>query len=507
MKTLFLSILPMSFLASCCSQLSYSPQDDVAHHHIGGDEFGAYEPYLEKDREPIGSARCLKYRFESSENEVASFQENRVLRERFNRLLDSISSDIENGKKNADGKYEVLLYFHGGLGKPKHGTERANKFLCDLKKNPSKSTYPIFVSWRSDAGVSLQDRYFKVRNGDYVGSSKSFLRAPTYLASDLASGIVKYPETLYDVAADSLSRKIAPWAIDEKKYACEIRAKYKNFVTSGTLSIPEDSAAFPSTWGEIAKEFGPRFTTGTARIVTTPLVQGVGTHAWEMMRRRAEKMFYTEADVRNGADGYRTKQEIDGGEPTGVVALLARRLLRLSDKVGRDNIEITLVGHSMGAIIANLVIREYPDLPVNRIIHMASADSVSNWRSMTKPWLMKNPGAKFYNLVLHPVNEIREDYSGKISLNGTKIVPRGSLLVWIDQMFTTPASVDEWRSGTWYTSNRLLRDYQQLGNAHLKMFPRKAPGCDCQSGCKRCNIPTTHSGFSGIDYLNSSVHF
>ena len=71
-------------------------------------------------------------------------------------------------------------------------------------------------------------------------------------------------------------------------------------------------------------------------------------------------------------------------------------------------LEITLCGHSMGAIICNEIVSLFHDLNFEKIIHMASADSVRNFFQKTIPYLEDNEDSRFYGLSLDPENEDRE---------------------------------------------------------------------------------------------------
>lgn len=83
---------------------------------------------------------------------------------------------------------------------------------------------------------------------------------------------------------------------------------------------------------------------------------------------------------------------------------------------------ITLVGHSMGAIIVNNLLSVDATLKYNNIVHMASADSIANLFEYVLPYLSEHQGARFYSLSLHPENEVRES-------NALGTIPSGRLLV------------------------------------------------------------------------------
>ena len=93
---------------------------------------------------------------------------------------------------------------------------------------------------------------------------------------------------------------------------------------------------------------------------------------------------------------------------------------------------------------------------------MASADSINNLLDRVVPYLLRQDNdVRFYSLSLHPENEDRE-----VSVYG--LAPSGSLLVWIDNMFTTPETVLDRRSGRWENMERALPLIQT--EAREKMF-------------------------------------
>lgn len=119
---------------------------------------------------------------------------------------------------------------------------------------------------------------------------------------------------------------------------------------------------------------------------------------------------------------------------------------------------ITLIGHSMGGIVINELVDRFHDLPYTDIVVMASAAS---WRDtarimtsyfedleerLKKDHAEKSPSdVRFYSLMLHPLNEVRErTWYG--------VIPSGSLLVWIDEMYEVPKSPGDKTFGYWPTA-------------------------------------------------------
>jgi hypothetical protein len=142
-------------------------------------------------------------------------------------------------------------------------------------------------------------------------------------------------------------------------------------------------------------------------------------------------------------------------KPDGGLSVFLRRLQQvIADPAngGRDAWEITLVGHSMGTIVLNQMVREFgmeptsavegsapparAALPFNRIVYMAGAATVRDYQDSVLPYLRQNRDARMYHLILHPRAEIRERFDPGIPY--LDLPPRGSLLVWVDEFLSTP---------------------------------------------------------------------
>jgi hypothetical protein len=97
----------------------------------------------------------------------------------------------------------------------------------------------------------------------------------------------------------------------------------------------------------------------------------------------------------------------------------------------------------MGSIVINELVQEFPDLNYRDLVFLSGAASIRDTRSALSPLLSSRHGkTRFYNLMLHPMNEEREiHYKGA--------VPSGSLLVWIDEMLQQPDTVLDRTVGQW----------------------------------------------------------
>ena len=120
---------------------------------------------------------------------------------------------------------------------------------------------------------------------------------------------------------------------------------------------------------------------------------------------------------------------------------------------------------------------------------MAAACSVRDFQRTVLTYLDRHPRARFYNLCLHPVNEIRES-------NAEAVAPRGSLLVWIDDMFSRPHTPLDRTLGRWQN----IVEVAYVIPRHLR--PRvtlKAFGVEPDDRNRPMN-PQKHGHFSGQRY-------
>jgi hypothetical protein len=192
------------------------------------------------------------------------------------------------------------------------------------------------------------------------------------------------------------------------------------------VSKVEDSGMH---WGHCV----PSVLFSPARIVTTPLVDMIGTPAWDVMQRRTTILFNRE--VPHNVE----KCDIDPG------AVIHGPLYKLGNALGQASLKtrdlksrgkLILIGHSMGAILCAELLNRFPEIHFDRIIFMAAACRVRDLTDFIWPYLARrgNHETIFYNLTLHPQAETRES-------NFFRLAPEGSLLVWIDQWFDKPDAI------------------------------------------------------------------
>lgn len=228
--------------------------------------------------------------------------------------------------------------------------------------------------------------------------------------------------------------------------------------------------------------------TSPFKLVSTPFTHTMAKPAWDIMLRRTNTPFYRPSDLEN------EDHEIEFGYKSGTGAL-SQFLIELKNAIRTETlpVRITIVGHSMGAIIVNKMVNMDHDLPFKTIVHMASADSIKNLFETIVPYVSTHD-VRFYSLSLHPENEDRE-------VSAWGLAPSGSLLVWIDNMFTTPETVINKRSGRWSNMERAIPLLPE--SARNKMF-FKIFGLDDAGSVRRedglLSEPQKHGEFGDLPF-------
>jgi pimeloyl-ACP methyl ester carboxylesterase len=127
-----------------------------------------------------------------------------------------------------------------------------------------------------------------------------------------------------------------------------------------------------------------------------------------------------------------------------MTVFMSRLQRYVQDRPKGDKIEVTVVAHSMGTFIVNQMVRAYPEVHYKTIVYMAGADSIRNTFNSILPYLNQSDHEEtnFVNLTLHPQAEVEE-------MSGYGLLPRGSLLVWVDNLFSTPHTHYDRTVGRW----------------------------------------------------------
>ena len=152
---------------------------------------------------------------------------------------------------------------------------------------------------------------------------------------------------------------------------------------------------------------------------------------------------------------------------------------------------------SFGGFGLNEVIRVYDTLPYKNIVYMGAACSIREWAALTLPYLTDHTESRFVNLCLHPIAEPREIAAiGRLPIGD--LISRGSLLEWIDDMFSSPNDILDRRLGKWdniLQATHIIEDPGVRPRITLKAF-------DVDSGGQK---PQRHGEFNGLEFWDPAL--
>jgi pimeloyl-ACP methyl ester carboxylesterase len=320
---------------------------------------------------------------------------------------------------NLDSRLRLALYIHGGLNGSKEVAERVGGLWKPMLED---CKYPVFVSWRSGFPSNYWDHLALLRRGVY-SSPESFpsskiddwaalvegpLSSPFVLVEDTLRAISRIPARSYHVLVDE-NRALQQVTSSQESYAKVPKINYHDGAT-------DEGLAFGDVWS-IANPI---------KLLSAPAIDGFGTGAWDSMLRRTD--FVLHKDEQFNGDG-------------GLTAV--SQFIEKWEQSAYKNREVILIGHSMGSIIANKIIAKYHEIEFSPIVYMAAACSLSDIEQIISPYLSHNPKRVFYNLTLSPTRDKLENFLG------IDIVPRGSLLVWIDNIMGSINSFGDRTAGFW----------------------------------------------------------
>ncbi len=478
--------LVLLVLSGCASkQLSQQAQDDLAPYIISIDSDGKLKPIGNCDNLP-----CTQKQY-----------------------FEKIISGIKDFNNKNEGKAQVLLYTHGGLNDPEDSMIRAIENRELIMRD---GIYPIFVIWDSRGWSTYKDHLVTIRQGEKSKYAK--YNWPIYLLTDLGNSIINAPKAWF-VAGIHLKDSTKEQINKKTKDIEEQRDNFLNVTYTPTEDDKNDVRGIQRLIGNPNKSGRSLrwFITSPAKAVTAPFVYTLAKPAWDVMLRRTNTMFYTpcedlgdckkEQPYKKTEYSFATPTELEPG--AGALSVFLEQLERKIETM--SNIKITLIGHSMGAIVVDKIIRLKPNLPYENIVHLASADSINNVFDIVVPYLeyaqRRGQRVEFYSLMLHPDNEDREE-----SWYG--MTQSGSLLTYIDNIYTSPQTVLDRRSGRWENIRKVIplipKDIAK--NMHFKIFGTNSDPDEQREQCradKHCycpvKVPQKHGDFDEMCFWDESA--
>lgn len=433
--------------------------------------------------------------------------------------IDAISADMQAfcGRMRAEKPQEpcqILFFVHGGMNTRLGSLERAIHLHKRIK---DAGVYPVFLNWHSSFPSSWWDHLAKVRKG--LWADRNIVFSPVVFASDQIRSIPEAPAA-WLAEGRHAATKIGPANPAVRAYRALVAQPdglMLNDLTNGHGGITDDRAS----WWERHRSWFTLPLTAPTKLVSAPfIIQPWGTGAWNVMLRRTDMLFRTE-DAFNGQHAGDAAGAAGGGRTGAAFAHFVTRfqsevmprlcgasaeaaphvddMRQLNTRVGPDDkpvncgdrVRLSLVGHSMGAIVVNEILRHVPDLEVANVVYMAAAASVRDYRDTVQPYLRAHPASQMFHLVLHPQAEVKERGPADLS-------PRGSLLVWIDNYFSTPVSPLDRTAGRFFNIAKELQftDADVRPRVHFKVF-RVGKRVSCWN-------PQEHSEFGDFPYWDRS---
>lgn len=441
---------------------------------------------------------------------------------------DLFTSMNEKAPTGPGGKKRVLLYVHGGMNTARSSIERATRYS---QKILAGGTYPIFINWDSSLTSSYLDHLFSLRQGRVAedwccgawkelggwrhsaskaaGFAAQVVTTPPYLALDIVRGTLRLPVDIYGVYAEMISthwrrtrtqEATKPYGWPNMDCTTVYQDRKVGITPRADRLLCESSQHTPDSYPivqgldersglEVTKQVGLTMLTFPVHLVSGLVIDAAGTGSWSAMHRRTTAMFNRDDDL--WAQGPHQKS-------TGGIALFMTELRQwLKEHGGKDEWEVVLVGHSMGTIVVNEIVRQFGeplepehhhDQPLfDKIVYMAAACSLRDYLNTIPHYLEEYREPRMYHLLLQDNAEAAEQFLWS-SLPG-------SLLVWLDGFFARPDSPLDLVAGRYQNLLRVVHLHDKAdirSRVSLKVFNFGASAEETS--------PQTHGDFDNFPF-------
>lgn len=381
--------------------------------------------------------------------------------ENYNRVINVFENN--NGILKQDKQIEMTIFIHGGLNTSQQVSERIRR-LKDSMLDDCK--FPVFISWRSGFPGNYLDHLLFLRRGEYSSTGESgslfdgvtsFIKGPIVspfvLMEDSLRAVSRFPASTYNVLVEQniIRRNLFDESLDDSALADSTTANTEpsNPVDGIKIHLPPKDENEELGFGDLWSVANP------IKLLTAPYVDSLGSGAWNSMLRRTDLILANDEaiSINQSKPEAISKTAIENDCIININAnqTAVSEFFRFwqchyqdnnSDK-SKEIHKINIIGHSMGTIISNKIIAKFPDINFNNIVFMAAACTLNDIAESISPYLSHHPKANFYNLSLHPKRDQFENASY------VDIVPRGSLLWWIDNTLAEINSFQDRTAGYW----------------------------------------------------------
>lgn len=315
------------------------------------------------------------------------------------RVVAALQEHVKDSLRQTGGirPVRVVIFIHGGLN---GHAEAAWRSLNQRPEILRDGAYPIFINWDTGPFRTYGDQILNVREGRRTDTRASEnvrlfneLSTPAFALGDVLQGIARAPGSWVNQGTVVLRREFETRTLtDDPVIAAHDNVLYEADPESKLVTV-RDRAYFAVT--------------SPAKAATVPFVDAFGNTAWENMRRRARSLVWRQDEFEDPPKSAFDFSAIDElSEPrksrTGAAAVLIRKLQSLLAKpleddilqagrnrgtiTYRDVVQIDLIAHSMGAIVANSIIRNF-DLHFENVVYLAAAATIKEFMDEALPRL------------------------------------------------------------------------------------------------------------------------
>ena len=366
------------------------------------------------------------------------------------------------------GRKKIMLFVFGGMNSVDETVEDSQRLAEAVWKD--SDYYPVFINWESTLFECYLDHLFMIRRGVKSYTFGPAL-SPFYLTVDVGRAMTRLPINMVYQSYNTFSSDEDFPELDKETIQHLRNLKIRTYL--GENHYPQDYS-----WLARSVYIGAL----PVRAVTTPIIDTFGKSAWDIMKRRAKTAFIRAHPLEIGVV---RELLLAMSPPDGAVALLMEKMRTL---YGEDpQLEFTLIGHSMGPFILNEIVTRYPTLPYRNIVYLASACSVNDTVLALKPYLKANPQSMFYNLCIHPQRDTQD-----MMIYG--VLPRGSVLEWIDLYFADPVSAEDLTVGQW--DNAVFQLPHLMDSVEPQVVIKGFGLRDPVTNNIRLDMPEQHTDFS-----------
>jgi hypothetical protein len=450
-----------------------------------------------------------------------------VSTDQFDAQLDGIFAGIQAwnppaAQRDPNGRKRIVIFVHGGLNSPADAMERAEETFQKMRDD---GIYPIYINWNSDPFSTYGEHLVWVRQGRYT--TTGIWSSPLYLFADFIRAFGRAPIVWTDMLGHDINRGYADISAalrenQEYRFLDNPEEKTVVRITDGMLDQQKQDAGKRTVTELSIGGYTGHTGIPIARIVsfvvffpvkllTAPIIDAAGRAMWQNMIRRTSVLFEGETANNLREDNLTVDKILNPSD--GPLDRLIVRLHKLQNPATGEKspYDITLIAHSAGTIVVDELIRrsnavkldsaglqqDKKSVKYDNIVYMAAACSVRDFQRCVIPYLSAHREPRrvtqFYNLCLHPVNDLREEHLADA-------IPRGSLLVWLDDFLTEPNTPLDRTLGRWdniVEAAYVIRDVRP--QIHLKAFTFN------QYGQLEDQSPQQHGDFTVVDFWKEDL--